>query len=321
MQFTRNLRYGDKGEDVLYIKQCLFALGQYSKSITKITNNKFRSDTKKAVTAYQRSHVDTNGKTLDVDGIIGKLTWGAIVRDYNNKMAAQNNSSGASTGTEQKPVVTVSKRITQREFPNLAPATIDLLNQAWTGMSDARIEFCKMFLAHAYDPKKGGKIKGLYVWGDNLYNKDLTLNKPTVAHIQNKAAGKDAKYFTNGRKEMMIAAIKDNPNLAGADCSGSIIGIARVVGYIKANADATANTLCGSGYSKSITRDALQPGDFVGYDGHVGLYIGKNMAVEAAGGAYGIQITDLDARSRFDFVTGNTSKGKAWTKFRRCKWY
>lgn len=325
MEFTRNLRYGDKGEDVFFIKKCLFELGQYSKSIKEIKSKTFRSDTKKAVKLYQRSHIDTNGRPLDVDGIIGKLTWNAIMRDYNNKVSAQGNTSkpnenaSNSAITPQKP--TNITRITQNEFPNLAPQTINLLNQAWAGISEARVEFCKLFLAHAYDQNRGGKIKGLYVWGDNLYNKDLKLNKPTVSHIEKKASGEDAKYFTEGRKEMMIAAINENPNLASADCSGAIVGVARVIGYIKANADARANGLCGSGYSKSINREALQPGDFVGYSGHIGLYLGKGMVVEAAGGAYGIQITDIDTRLRYDFVSDRFVKGTAWSRFRRPKWY
>ena len=75
MIFTRNLKQGMVGEDVRYMKDALFALGYYAKSITKITNSSFGADTHDTVLRYQTV------KALVTDGIIGKLTWAAIEAD------------------------------------------------------------------------------------------------------------------------------------------------------------------------------------------------------------------------------------------------
>ena len=81
MNYTRQLKKGDNGSDVRYMKDCLFELGYYAPSIKKISSNTFGNDTVKAVKKYQKANKDINGRQLDNDGIIGPLTWGAIKRD------------------------------------------------------------------------------------------------------------------------------------------------------------------------------------------------------------------------------------------------
>ena len=67
------------GDECLYIKQCLYSLGYLS---SKPKKKNFGSDTERAVKKFQKDHEDNNGRPLDVDGKIGELTWGAIIREY-----------------------------------------------------------------------------------------------------------------------------------------------------------------------------------------------------------------------------------------------
>ena len=78
MNFKRTLRMGSKGEDVFYIKQRLLTLGYFSDKIKKISSKTFGKDTHNAVKLFQSENVDASGKRLDMDGIIGKLTWASI---------------------------------------------------------------------------------------------------------------------------------------------------------------------------------------------------------------------------------------------------
>ena len=79
MTFTRNLKHMMSGPDVKYMKDALVALGELYQS----THDLFGDDTLAAVKAYQRTHRDTAGRRLTVDGIIGIRTWSAIERDLN----------------------------------------------------------------------------------------------------------------------------------------------------------------------------------------------------------------------------------------------
>lgn len=85
MNYTRQLKKGDNGSDVRYMKDCLFELGYYAPRIKKISSNTFGNDTVRAVKKYQKVNKDINGRQLDNDGIIGPLTWGAIKRDIEAK--------------------------------------------------------------------------------------------------------------------------------------------------------------------------------------------------------------------------------------------
>ncbi|MDP3446809.1 MAG: peptidoglycan-binding protein [Eubacteriales bacterium] len=75
MEFTRNLRKGTSGDDVLFCKQKLLELGFYGDHITTVTRKTFGADTLEAVKLFQAQ------AGLTVDGIIGKQTWAALFGD------------------------------------------------------------------------------------------------------------------------------------------------------------------------------------------------------------------------------------------------
>ena len=56
MKFERVLKLGDRGEAVKRAKDRLFRKGYYSEKITKITHDRFGSDTKKAVEEFQKAN-------------------------------------------------------------------------------------------------------------------------------------------------------------------------------------------------------------------------------------------------------------------------
>ena len=73
MEFSRNLKKGTSGEDVLFCKQKLLELGFYGDHITTVTRKTFGADTLEAVKRFQAQ------AALNVDGVIGKETWAALV--------------------------------------------------------------------------------------------------------------------------------------------------------------------------------------------------------------------------------------------------
>ena len=93
MEYTRNLKKGTSGEDVLFCKQKLLELGFYGDHITTVSKKTFGADTLEAVKRFQAQ------AGLTVDGIIGKETWAALFGD---------------TATEAEPITkdTVSDKAT-----------------------------------------------------------------------------------------------------------------------------------------------------------------------------------------------------------------
>ena len=85
--------------------------------------------------------------------------------------------------------------------------------------------------------------------------------------------------------------------------------------------DTTANNLCSDKCSSAISKNSLKPGDFVGFNGHIGTYVGAGYVVEFAGGAYGCQLTQFDDRKLYDFIKKKVVSGSKWVKFREPKWY
>ena len=73
MEFSRNLKKGTSGEDVLFCKQKLLELGCYSDHITTVTRKTFGADTLEAVKRFQTQ------AGLTVNGIIGTETWAALI--------------------------------------------------------------------------------------------------------------------------------------------------------------------------------------------------------------------------------------------------
>ncbi|MEG1755273.1 MAG: peptidoglycan-binding domain-containing protein [Clostridia bacterium] len=296
MIFQRILKYGMSGSDVRYIKNQLFAAGYYAASITSIQNNVFGADTRAAVRIFQQNNLDANGKRLTVDGTIGQKTWDAIER---------------TSSVEQN--AAIPKNIGTMAAVAITPALVRV--------SKERSELVLQALSFAFDPEVPENFpRSLYIRGGNLYNSDLKLNIITAPLIES-GAKKQPEYYNGGRAEMMKAAVRADPSISGADCSGGIVGLLRKYGVVKPTFDTTADTLTGSFYSQAIQQEALQSGDWVGKSGHIGLYAGGGYAVEWMGGAYGCQLSKLADRRGYDFVAGKMKKQSSWTKYRKPNLY
>ena len=123
MEFTRNLKKGTSGEDVLFSKQRLLELGFYGDHITTVTKKTFGADTLEAVKRFQAQ------AGLTVDGIIGKETWAALFGD---------------TATEAEPVTKGTVSAKAKAICALALTRIGDLYvwgaSALTDLSDAKIK-------------------------------------------------------------------------------------------------------------------------------------------------------------------------------------
>lgn len=283
MEFTRNLKKGTSGEDVLFAKQRLVTLG-YLYAATKKT---FGSDTLKSVKAFQLA----NG--LEADGIIGAETWAALFSDNTDKP-------------------TVEAVILPERFSQKARQAIGI---ALAQVTDVRREICLDALQYAVEATENPEsMLAFYIRGGNMYNHDLTLNVMTEAKL--KAYFKKsnyAPYFDGGRKEL-IQETADNADytLPGWDCSGLIIGLMRKHSIYNEEFDANANTL-GAGHAVKTSNP--QPGDWACKSGHIGLYVGAGYVVESVGGAYGVQLTEAATRKVFNFQTRKLQKMSAWEYF------
>ena len=72
MEFTRIIRKGTSGEEVLFCKQKRLELGFYGDHITTVSRKTFGADTLEAVKRFQVQ------AGLTADGVIGKETWAAL---------------------------------------------------------------------------------------------------------------------------------------------------------------------------------------------------------------------------------------------------
>ena len=292
MEFKRNLRYKTSGSDVLWIKQQLFALGYYAPSVEAVVKNTFGMDTRAAVRAFQRENIDEDGNKLRIDGVIGVKTWNAIVR-------------AASTVPELMLPENIGKRAAAAIAPDLAR------------VGETRRQLVLHALQFAYDPLVPAQYPhSLYIRGGNLYNTDLKQNVITSARIQS-GAKRQPQYYNSGRKEMMLEAVRVNPEITGADCSGGIVGLMRHFQLVKPTFDITADMMAGRSYSVAISRDDLRAGDWVGRPGHIGVYAGGGYVIEWMGGAYGCQLSRLAKRQGYSFTTHRLVNQSGWTRFRR----
>jgi hypothetical protein len=274
--FTRNLKRGMSGDDVLLAKQRLVSLG-YLYAATKRT---FGNDTLKSVKAFQSA----NG--LEVDGIIGRLTWAALFGEIETTTAA----------------ISIPERFT--------PSARQAIGIALAQVSDVRREICLDALQFAAEAENNPQaMMGFYIRGGNLYNKDLLLNVMTESKLKAYFRRSEyAPYFDGGRDDLMMEnALRSMFAVPGCDCSGMIVGLMRKHGIYDAGFDANANTLGGS---HTIKTTNPQPGDWACKSGHIGLYVGGGYEVEAAGGAYGIQLSKN--RRIFNFLTGKVQRFSAW---------
>ena len=310
MNFTRNLKMGMSGNDVLYIKKKLFDLGYFAKNVKRVTSKAFRKDTYNAVIFFQGRNQDKYGRNLEADGIIGQLTWDAIEKVHEQEIAT-------------KPDKPIDNNILKKidSYTHISKIKREKIKADLRGVSELRQQICVEILNYAYDQNVPGNVRALYMIGANLYNKDLRLNIPTESDIRSQAKSRST-YYNNGRMEWMIEQVKRNPNIPSSDCSGMEVGYMRKHKLVSNSFDTTANNLClKSTYSTKISRAQLQPGDWVGKNGHIGTYVGGGFVVEFYGGAFGCQLTNVDNRIGWNFVTKKKERGGAWTRFRRPKAY
>ena len=298
MKLTRNLKKGMSGADVRFVKDSLFSLGFYSSKTKQITNSTFGADTYVAVCKFQRA------KGLEDDGVVGPQTWAAL----EEALAAEEPAKEVDF-----PSLNKMKHISATHRAAIAK---DLAN-----VSELRQKIVLEILNYAYDKDVPGEPRALYIFGANLYDKDLKLNYADAAEIE-KHAKRYPNYFNGGRKEWMLEQVKKNPKLAASDCSGMEVGYLREHKLVPNSFDTTANNLTtAKQYSTPINKKDLKPGDWVGKAGHIGTYVGGGLVVEFYGGAYGCQLTELNNRRGWNFVAKRLEAGSPWTRFCRPTFY
>lgn len=287
--YTRLLKHMMRGADVRAVKDRLVALGY----LHAATHNTFGDDTLAAVRAFQSA----NG--LEVDGIVGPDTWSALFVDAKPVEPVGASAIPANIGK-------AAAKAIAREMGSVSATRqkiiLEALRWAWDSASPAQYPY------------------SLYIRGGNLYNTDLTVNTITAKRIED-GARRQPEYYTPKAKAVMLAAVAANPATTGADCSGGVVGLMRFARVVSGGFDATANSLCGSGHSSAVEKSALLPGDWVGRDGHIGLYVGGGYVVEWMGHKNGCQLTKLNDRRGYDFTTGKTGRKSGWSKFRRPRYY
>ena len=307
IKYTRVLKLKDSGEDVRYMKDLLFKLNYYSSNVKKITNSTFGNDTEDAVYLYQKSNKDINGKQLSIDGKIGEKTWYAIERDYKNNTIAPEETETQTVGLLDK-------------YTHISSDKRKKIEQDLSTVSEIRKKIVLEILDYAYDKDIKGDVRALYLFGANLYDKNLKINYADKAEID-ALAKRNPQYFNGGRKEWMKEQVERDPKLPASDCSGMEVGYMRKYELVSPGFDTTANNLCSNSYSTEISKSALEPGDWVGKSGHIGTYVGGGFVVEFAGGAYGAQITTVNERICYDFLKKKNVKLSNWTKFRKPSFY
>ena len=270
------------GEDVRAVKDRLVELGY----LKKATHNMYGDDTYKAVKAFQGVN------NLEVDGVVGPYTWAALFDQ-----------------PQPQPAIDVPDWIAE-------PARTEISRTLAT-VSQKRREICLLALQYCVDRNMGPKrLKGFYIRGANLYDKDLSLHVMTESRL-NAYFRRTAyePYFDGGRKEMMQKQAKySGYTIPGADCSGFIVGLWRKTQVVSTGFDATADHLYSS-YCVPRAASQLLPGDLAHKSGHIGLVVAPNWIVESAGGAYGIQLTKRTDRRCLNFVSGKATKLGKWQNF------
>ena len=298
MKLTRNLKQKMSGPDVRFVKDALFSLGFYSSKIKEITNSTFGPDTFVAVCKFQRA------KGLEDDGIVGPQTWAALEK----ALAAEEPAKEVDFPSLDK-----MKHISSAHRAAIAK---DLAN-----VSELRQKIVLEILNYAYDKDVPGEPRALYIFGANLYDKNLKLNYADAAEIE-KHAKRYPTYFNGGRKEWMLQQVKKNPKLPSSDCSGMEVGYLREHKLVPSSFDTTANNFTtAKQYSTPINKKDLKPGDWVGKAGHIGTYVGGGLVVEFYGGALGCQLTELNNRRGWNFVAKRLEAGSPWTRFCRPTFY
>lgn len=290
----RHLKVGSIGEDVLRVKQRLLELGCYDPQITQIKLSSFGRDTQRAVKAFQDQH------GLIPDGIVGPLTFAALFP-----------SGQPNTPPVDRVIIPI----------NIGDEAAAAIIQALESVGDTRRAIVLDALQYAYDPAVPRDYPlSLYIRGGNLYNADLAPNVISLERISSGAA-RQPEYYNGGRREMMERAVLANPAITGADCSGGVVGLLRHAGVVRPDFDLAADGFASSRSYVHIDAAELQPADLLHKSGHIGIYAGGGYGVEWMGGAYGCQLTKINARRGWNFVKGRPDRFSSWTTLLRPKSY
>ena len=286
MRLNRVLRQGSAGADVLTLKKRLLELGCYAPHIQLIEKDVFGSDTRNAVRAFQ-------GKSgLEADGIVGPLTAAAL---FPEEQTAQTSHAALPPQIDNQAAEKIAR-------------DLERANEIRRGIVLDALQF-------AYDPALPRAYPvSLYIRGGNIYNTDLTPNVITLERIAT-GASRQPEYYDGGRREMMERAVRNNPLITGADCSGGVVGLLRHAGVVSPKFDLAADGFASNANHRHVTTDELIPADVLHKSGHVGLYAGGGYAIEWMGGAYGCQLTKICARSGWNFVKQKTERFGCWTGF------
>ena len=283
MEYTRLLKRYMTGEDVRYVKDRLVVLGY----LAKATHNRYGNDTWRAVKAFQAA----NG--LEIDGVVGPLTWSALFADQ----------------PQPVPSVDVPGWIAE-------PARTEIAHALAT-VSAKRRQICLMALKYCVDYRsKPSILKGFYIRGGNLVNKDLSVNVMTESKLASYFRKSQYEpYYDSGRREMMLRMAQESGyTIVGADCSGYIVGLWRAAGVVSSGFDANANSLFSS-YCVERSAGDILPGDLAWKSGHIAICCSKNWVVESGGGAYGVQLSKRTDRRLMDFRSGKIVKMGKWTGY------
>lgn len=307
MNFTRELQYGMSGDDVFYIKKILFDLGYYKNTrVTSIKSKTYGGDTRAAVKYFQSVH------DCEITGKIDQLTWDWII------LARTEEADNLEQNTnidDSNLVVTIPS--------NISSVAASAIKKDLAKVSTIRQKIVVDILKFAYDlnnPPPQYPIS-LYIRGGNIYDKNGNVNTISLAYVSTVYPARFPSFVTDGREEYLIQAVKANPGITGADCSGGIVGECRKFKVTSSGFDATANSLCSDTYSVGIDKSALKPGDWVGRSEHIGMYVGGGYVVEWIGGAYGCQLTVLNKRVVYNLMERRKQTFSSWTKFRDPKCY
>ncbi|MCE5188215.1 MAG: peptidoglycan-binding protein [Eubacteriales bacterium] len=295
MSFKRNLSLGASGADVIAVKERLLELGCYTATITSLKRDTFGKDTRRAVLAFQAA------KGLMQDGIVGRNTYSALFPEEARTASSSSGESG---------------------IPDWIPGSAaERIWESLAGETEIRKSIVLDALAFAVHPDLPGEYpRSLYIRGGNLYNADLKPNVISIARIA-RGAARQPEYYDGGRREMMENAVRANPAITGADCSGGIVGLLRHAKAVSSGFDCSADGFVASGNGTHIQHPVLRPGDFLHRSGHIGLYAGGGYAVEWMGGAYGCQLTELEKRRGWNYVTKRLSSFGGWKDFLRPAYY
>lgn len=224
-----------------------------------------------------------------------------------------------------------------------------------------RIAVCVEALKYATDvemcPYKWPS--SVYIRTGNLYdlttkqvNADGTVTMEYHKMSDSVALGQDnvqQGYNPTGTNiNYLREVIGNNPCITGADCSGGIVGIMHKCNVLGTNDEGNPIDIASRHFNMlntdsvkhavPVTIDELKPGDTVGWDGHVGLYVGGRYPESYVGNEYipaspgwivewrsiecGCQLTQLGGKILFNFRTQEFfERTKTWEIFARPKAY